>query len=794
MIKNYIKIAWRNITKNKMYSVINIGGLAVGLAVAMLIGLWVWDELSFNKSFVNYDKLGQVQMYQTFNGERGPQLAIPLPLKKELEKYPDFEEISLASWNSEHIIANGDAKFFRNGMYVEPAFTKMMSLEMTQGIQNGLDDVHVIMLSESLAKSLFREENPIHKTIKIDNKDDLSVTGVYKDFPKNSGFSDVGHLLSWKYYEARSSWVKNSMTEWNDNSWQCYVQMAQTSNPEKVHSKIRDIVLNNVNNDRKLANPEVFIHPMSDWHLYSGVENGKMSGGRIQYVWLFGFIGLFVLILACINFMNLSTAQSEKRAKEVGIRKAVGSVRSQLINQFMSESMLTVFISFLLSLLLVFALKPWFSDLAGKTLNLPYLNVNFWIISIAFLGMTGLLAGSYPALFLSSFNTIQTLKGKLALGRFAALPRKIMVVTQFTVSVTLIIGTIIILRQIQYAKNRPLGYDTNNLIYVHMNTPELRSANFETVKSELMQTGVVENVSKSSSPVTDDWSNNSDFQWQGKDLNSHPLFNTVSINHEFASTVGMEFIQGRDFSKSFASDSAGLIINETAARVMGFEDPIGQYVTRGGFEKLQIIGVVKDMITGSPYENQRPSLYFIDKYWYSLYTIKLKASESPSVAIAKLVEAFKKLNPGSPFTYSFADMEYSKKFSSEERIGKLAGFFAILAIFISCLGIFGLASFIAEQRTKEIGVRKVLGASVSHLWQLLTKDFLQLVMISCLIAIPIAYYYLSGWLDAYQYHTEMSWWIFVASSLGAMGITLFTVSFQAIKASLMNPVNSLKSE
>ncbi len=794
MIRNYLKIAWRNLLKNKLYSFINIGGLAVGMAVAMLIGLWVWDELSYNKSFANYEKLGQVQMFQTFNGERGPQVAIPLPLKKELEKYPDFKKVALASWNSEHIIAYGESKFFKNGMYVEPQFTNMFSLNMLSGEQNGLNEVHVIMLSESLAKSLFGTEKPIGKTIRIDNKDELTVSGVFKDFPSNSGFAEVKHLLSWKYYEARNQWVKNSLTEWNDNSWQCYVQMAEQSSPELVHSKIKDITLQNVNADRKLAKPEVFIHPMPKWHLYSGVENGKMSGGRIQYVWLLGIIGLFVLLLACINFMNLSTARSEKRAKEVGIRKAMGSLRTQLINQFMSESILTVFFAFTISLLLVVLSKSWFEDLASKSLELPILNPYFWVLSLIFLLITALLAGSYPALYLSSFNTIKVLKGTFSVGRYAALPRKVLVVLQFTVSVTLIIGTIIVFRQIQHAKNRPLGYDRNGLLFVYLNTPELQKANFETVKNELMTTGVVENVCKSNSPVTNDWSNNSDFHWDGKDTNVHPLFNTVSVNHDFAKTVGMQIIKGRDFSKSMATDSAGLIINEAAAKVMGFQNPIGKYVTRGDFAKLQIIGVARDMVTNSPFETTRPSLFFIDKNWYSLYSIKLKTSQTSSEAIEKIEKVFKNINPGSPFAYTFANLEYNKKFAAEERIGKLASFFAILAIIISCLGIFGLASFVAEQRTKEIGVRKVLGASIFNLWQLLSKDFVVLVLISCFIAAPIAYFYLSNWLQKYEYRTNISWWVFVTSGLGALAITLLTVSYQAIKAAMMNPVKSLKTE
>ena len=794
MLHNYFKIAWRNLIKNKIYSFINIGGLAVGMSVAILIGLWVWDELSYNKSFNNYEKLGQVQMYQTFNGERGPQVAIPLPLKKEIEKYPDFDKITLASWNSEHIIAHGESKFFKNGMFVEPEFTKMFSLEMVNGEHDGLDEVNVIMLSKSLAESLFGAQDPIGKVIRIDNKDDLSVSGVFQDFPLNSGFADVKHLLSWKYYEARNQWVKNSLTEWNDNSWQCFVQLNENSNSELAHYKIKDIVLQNVNEDRKQAKPEVFIHPMNKWHLYSGVDNGKMSGGRIEYIWLFSVIGLFVLLLACINFMNLSTARSEKRSKEVGIRKAMGSQRTQLINQFMSESMLTVFLAFGFSFFLIMVSKPWFEEISNKSLNLPISNPFFWSIILVFLLVTGLLAGSYPALYLSSFNTIKVLKGAYSTGKFATLSRKVLVVVQFSVSVTLIIGTLIVFRQIQYAKNRPEGYDRNGLVFVYLNTPELQNADFETVRNELLNTGVVENVCKSNSPVTNDWSNNSDFHWEGKDIKSHPLFNTVSVTHDFAKTVGMEIVQGRDFSKEFLTDSTGLIINQSAAKVLGFQDPIGKFVTRGNFARLQIIGVVKDIITGSPYELTRPSLFFIDKNWYSLFTIKLKPNQSINASIEKVGKVFKKVNPGSPFKYAFAELEYNKKFVAEERIGKLATIFAILAIIISCLGIFGLASFVAEQRTKEIGIRKVLGATVANLWQLLSKDFIVLVIISCLIAAPIAWYFMNNWLQKYTYRTEISWWIYVAAGIGALTITLLTVSFQAIKAALMNPVKSLKSD
>lgn len=796
MLQNYLKIALRNLLKNKVYSFINIMGLAAGMAVATLIGLWIYDELSYNKSFKNYLKLGQVQMYQTFNEQRGPQTAIPLPLGSELKKFPNFKEVSLASWNFEHIVAAGENKFTKQGMYVEPNFTKMFSLEIVKGTQNGLQDVNVVMLSESLAKSLYGDTDPIGKTIKLDNKANVSITGVFKDFPKNSEFQDVSIFIPWSYYLAEQEWVKGSLNVWDNNSWQCFVQLDQKADFEQSNAVIKSLVFNRIPKPLQTLNPEVFIHPMSKWRLYSDVKDGKYEGGRISFVWLFGIIGLFVLLLACINFMNLSTARSEKRAKEVGIRKAVGSVRGQLINQFLSESILTVIFAFIVSVLLVVLSLSWFNNLASKEMALPYTNPYFWMISLTFILITGLLSGSYPALYLSSFEPVRVLKGTFRAGRFAAIPRKVLVVVQFTVSVTLIIGTIIVYQQIQHAKNRPVGYDRNNLIYVMINTPDLEKAKYETIRTDLLNSGAVEEVSKSSSPVTNVWSNSVGFSWEGKKPNEQPLFSTISTSHNYGKTIGIQIIEGRDFSTEFKTDTAAMIINEAAAKVLGFKNPIGKYVTwtSNDNQKRQIIGVAKNMTMESPFNPTRPAFFFLNNNWASLYNIKLKANMSTSTAIEKVGEVFKRFNPGSPFDYKFVDEEYSQKFASEERIGKLATFFAVLAIFISCLGLFGLASFVAEQRTKEIGVRKVLGASVLNLWQLLSKDFVYLVLISCGIAIPIAYYYLNNWLKNYDYRTEISWWIFALSALGALVITLLTVSYQAIKAATVNPVKSLKTE
>ena len=796
MIRNYFKIAYRNLVNNKTYSFINIIGLASGMAIATLIGLWIMDEMNYNKSFDHYSKIGQMQIYQTFNNIRGPQTAIPFPLGKELKNYSDFKEVAMASWNFEHIVAVDNNKFTRNGMYVEPNFTKIFSLEMVKGTQNGLTDVNVIMLSETLAKSLFGSVEPLGKIVKFDNKADLSVTGVFKDFQNNSDFDEVSFLVPWSYYLADQEWIKNSVNLWDNNSWQCFVQMDEKADIDLTNDKIKDIILHKIPNEMTTLQPELFIHPMNRWRLYSGVKDGKFEGGIITFVRLFGIIGLFVLLLACINFMNLSTARSEKRAKEVGIRKSVGSFKGQLISQFLTESMLTVFIAFVISILLVLLSIGWFNDLAGKQISLPYSNLNYWLVSLSFIIVTGLLAGSYPALYLSSFDPVSVLKGTFRVGKFASIPRKVLVVIQFTVSVTLVIGTIIVYNQILYAKDREVGYDRNGLLYVMINTPDLEKANYETLRNDLINTGMVEEVSKSSSPVTNAWSNTVGFDWEGKEPNSKPLFSNIATSFNYGKTIGLEIIDGRDFSNDFKTDTANLLINEAAAKLIGFKAPVGKYIISNNNKnrKMQIIGVVKNMIMDSPFNPVRPAIFFLDPNWANIYNIKLKTSVATSAALQKVSEVFKKYNPGSPFDYKFVDEDYNNKFASEERIGKLAAFFSILAIFISCLGLFGLASFIAEQRTKEIGVRKILGASVSNLWQLLSKDFVVLVLIASCIAIPISYIYLHEWLQKYEYRTEISWWVFVIAILGALTITLLTVSFQAIKAALMNPVKSLRSE
>jgi putative ABC transport system permease protein len=799
MIRNYFKIALRNLLKHKGYSFINIFGLATGMAVAMLIGLWIYDELSYNKSFQNHDRIAQIMQHQTFDGEVNTQTANPYLLGDEIRAQygSDFKYIVMASWTGEHLLTFEEKKLTKTGNYFEPAITEMLSLKMLKGTRSGLKEMNSVLLSESVAKAYFGEADPLGKVMKVDNKMNVKVTGVYQDLPYNSDFKDLSFILPWELYLSTQPWIKEMTNPWRSNFTQTYAQLAdhammQPSSMAQISAKIKNVKFNKIRPEEKAFKPVVFLHPMSKWHLYSEFKNGINTGGRIEFVWLFGIIGAFVLLLACINFMNLSTARSEKRAKEVGIRKAVGSVRGQLINQFFSESLLVVIIAFGLSLLLVQLILPAFNEVADKKMFLLWSNPVFWLLSVGFTLLTGVVAGSYPALYLSSFQPIKVLKGTFRVGRFAAVPRKVLVVVQFTVSVTLIIGTIVVFRQIQHAKNRPIGYSRDELLTVPINTPDL-TGHYDVLRNDLLKTGVVAEMSESSNPVTSIWAINNGYDWRGKDPSIQGNFAAVSVTHDFGKTIDWEFKEGRDFSREFATDSSAIILNETAVKFMGLKKPLGEIV-KINEKPFQVIGVVKDLVMQSPYSPVFRTSFVLDYKDVNVINIKINPAISSREALAKLEVVFKKHNPSAPFEYKFVDDEYAKKFSDEERIGKLATFFAMLAIFISCLGLFGLASFVAEQRTKEIGIRKVLGASVTNLWGLLSKDFVLLVIISCLISSPIAYYFMNDWVQKYEYHTDISWWVFIASGAGALTITLLTVSFQAIKAALMNPVKSLKTE
>lgn len=796
MLRSYFKIAFRNLTKNKGYTFINIAGLATGMAVALLIGLWIWDELTFNKYHKNYDRLAQVWQHNLYNGVKGSQVSNPYVMAEEIRSNfgSDFKYVLQSTWNFDRILTVGDKKFNKSGMYWEPEVIDMLSLKLLYGSpEHALKDPYSIILSESVAKAFFEDADPVGQTIRINNKSDVKVSGVYEDIPHSSNFREMGFIIPWDLYLIESEWIKNMDDPWGSNFTQTWAQLADNANLEQVSAKIVDVKFNKVDEGGRKYKPEVFLHPMSKWHLYSDFREGKNVGGRIEFVWMFGIIGVFVLLLACINFMNLSTARSEKRAKEVGIRKSIGSMRSQLINQFFSESIVVAVLAFIVSLGLVYLALPAFNEVAGKKLVLLWSSPTFWLIGLGFSLITGILAGSYPALYLSSFEPVKVLKGTFRGGRLASIPRKVLVVLQFSVSVILIIGTIVVFRQIQFAKDRPIGYDRNGLINIYLQTPDIHD-HFEAVRNELKSQAAIVEMTEAGSPTTQVWNSNGGFTWNGKDPALAVDFPNNGVNHEFGKTVGWKFKEGRDFSNEFASDSLAFVINEAAAKFLGFENPIGETLSWNE-TPYKIIGVIEDMIIESPYEPVRASLWHIDRYDNTnLAILKLNPDMSSHEALDKIKAVFTKYNPESPFSYEFVDTEYARKFSDEERVGKLASFFAVLAIFISCLGIFGLASFVAEQRTKEIGVRKVMGASVINLWGMLSKDFILLVGISLIVAMPIAWYFMNNWLQKYQYRSEMAWWIFASAGVGSLFITLLTVSYQSIKAAMANPVNSLRSE
>jgi putative ABC transport system permease protein len=795
MLKNYFTIAWRNLIKNKIYSIINVLGLAAGMAVAVLIALWIWDEVTYDKYHANHDQLAQVMTTYTDNdGKMGTGNAVCMPIADELRrKYgSDFKNISMTSWNFGHVLSVDEKKITSNGMWVEQNFPSMFSVRMLKGNINALSDPSTILINASLAKTFFGDADPINKTIRLDNKDNYKVAGVFEDFPHNTTLNDTKLLLPWKKYITTEKWLKDAATQWNNHSWQAFAQVADKINMDKETEKIKNVVMVH-KNEKTEGKEQAYLFPMNKWRLYSDFKDGMPTGGRIQFIWLFLIIGVFVLMLACINFMNLSTARSEKRAKEVGIRKTVGSVRGQLIRQFLSESVLVAFVSLVFSILFVVLLMPLFNKLADKNIELPWTSFFFWLIMLTFTFITGLISGSYPALYLSRFDPIKVLKGTYRVGRFASLPRKILVVVQFTFSIALIIGTVIVYKQIQYAKNRPVNYRNEGLISINMSTPDLYG-HYDAIRSDLLSTGVVDNMAESSSPTTNVWSNQIGFNWQGKDPNSLPSFGTIAVTQDFGKTIGWQIKEGRDFSKVFATDSLAIVLNESAVKQVGMKQDIVGQTIQFNDKNYTVIGVIKDMIMESPYKPVQPTVFLYDANWANIITIAIKHGEPIKTALSKIETVFKKFNPASPFDYTFNDEDYAKKFADEERIGRLATFFAILAIFISCLGLFGLASFVAEQRKKEIGVRKVLGASVYSLWRMLSKEFALLVFISCFIAIPLAWYYLNGWLKQYEYRTAISFWIFIASAIVALVITIITVSFQAIKAAIANPVESLRTE
>ena len=792
MLKNYFKTAWRNLIKNKIYSFINIGGLAVGMAVAMLIGLWIYNELSINKHFKNYASLYQVIRHQSNEGEIATSWVTPFPMANELKsKYSDFKAVAMCDGGGRHSLEKGDKKVMKDGFFIGEEAINMFSFNILYGDKNPLHDPYSIILTDETARILFNTTNAVGKIVKLDNAHDLKVTAVVAKQPKNSSIV-FDYLLPWNLQESIYPDTKNYVSDWGNDSWRTFVQLNDNANVESVNAKIKDVLLNHFADDKPMqaSRPEIELFPMSKWALYTDFENGKNVGGYIKYVRLFGTLGLIVLLIACINFMNLCTARSSKRAKEIGIRKAVGSLRKQLIAQFLSESMLITIIAFLLSLVIVFFALPYFNKLTNKDMSLFIANPLFWSLIIAFTLLTGLVAGSYPALYLSSFNPVKVLKGKVNTGKGSALPRKVLVVIQFASSVVLMVGTIIIYQQIQHGKDRPIGYVKNGLISVNYSSG--MNKNFNALQNDLLATGVIHSVCKSNSPATENWCSQNGWEWKGsKPGDKTTGINTIATEYNFIKTLGIKLIAGRDFSADYSTDSVAVILNQAAVNLMQLKNPVGETIKWNG-QSRTIIGVVPDLQMESPFQSVSPMIIKFSKDWMNSLIVRINPNVSMSKAINVVKPIFEKHN--SQFEYQFADEEYAKKFNYETLVANLAAVITIIAIFISCLGLFGLASYMAEQRTKEIGVRRVLGASVPYIWRLLSKDFVVLVLIACTIAVPIAWYLMNDWLKTYEYKINIGFSVFALVIATSVVITLLTISFQSIKAAMANPVKGLRTE
>ncbi len=784
MLRHYLRLSWRLLLRSKLYSSINIIGLATGMAVAMLIGLWVWDELSFDQYHLHHERLASILSIWSVNGDVSVETNASVPLAAELRsKFPaDFKDVALVAGGG-HLLIAGEKKIQQWGMWAQPDFPAMMSLRLLKGNPAALRDPGSMLISRWLATSLFGNADPINKSIVLDGQTVMKVGGVYEDLPQNSAFYGTTYLLAWDNKANRGTTLD---ADWYDHHFELYVQLADQASFAKTAAKIKDITKPHVRGSYE----EIGLHPMDQWRLYDEFRNGKAVGGRIRQVRLFALIGCFVLLLACINFMNLSTARSGQRAKEVGLRKTIGSQRRQLIGQFLGESLLMTILAMLLAVGLMVLVFPLYNQLAGKQLTIPWGNPWCWLTLFCFTGLTGLMAGSYPAFYLSHFQPVKVLSGSFRAGPAAALLRKALVVVQFTISIALAIGIIAVFRQIRYAQDRPVGYTREGLITINMNTPEIQG-HYDALRHDLLASRAVENMAESSSPSTEVENSMLGFDWKGRDPNSVPIIGTLFVTYDFGKTLGWTIKEGRDFSRDFPTDSGAFIMNEAAVRYTGLS--VGESIRWHGAAH-PIVGVITDMVMEFPYMPVQPTFFTLlaDRRIHVI-TIRLKPTLPLTPALAAIQSIFRKYDPDSPFEYDFTDEAYSHKFLAEEQMGKLAGFFTVLAVFISCLGLFGLASFVAEQRTREIGIRKVLGATTFQLWGLLSKESVLLVSLSFGIAVPVAWFYLQDWLTAYAYRTPVAWWIFAVTGIGALILTLSVVSVQTIRAALLNPVRNLHS-
>ncbi len=794
MFKNYLKIAFRNLWKTKGYSLLNITGLSIGMAAAILIILWIQNEVSRDRFHEKGDRL-----YVMYNRDKDPSGEIwawnttPKIMAPTLATdYPEVEATSRHS-STTFLFTVGDKKLNAAGSHVDSTFLEMFSFPLIHGnTKYALSQTYNIVLTESFAKTLFGNEEAMGKTVLIDSVHQFTVTGILKDLPNNTMFT-FKYLIPWSYMDV----LGQNDTHWGNNSVRTFTLLKSADLQKAFDEKVKNVTVEHTKNSEMPSTIEVFTQPLHRYYLYGKSENGKLVGGNITMVRLFSVIAAFILLIACINFMNLSTARSEKRAKEVGIRKVVGVNKGLLITQFLGESIILSTISFIVALTIVILVLPAFNTLVSKKLFLPTNDWMFWVYSLGFIFLTGIIAGSYPAFYLSSFNPVKVLKGTYRRVNGLVTPRKVLVTVQFTFAIILIICTIIISNQIRYGLERDAGYSRDNLIYI-FNEGNVQK-NYTFIRNELLNNGAILSSTLSANPITQRWSDSWGFQWDGSTQeDERVMFLRLGSESGFVQTMGIDLVAGRDIDVfQYSTDSTSMLINEAAAKIMRLDDPIGKRVKfKGSDFHMTIVGVIKDFIIESPFQETITPLMVMGPgvYYPSVVHFKLNPANSTTSNLAKIEEVLKKHNPQYPFSYTFTDENYATKFRSVERTGNLVSLFAGLTIFISCLGLFGLATYMAENRVKEIGIRKVLGASVLGITGLLSKEFIGLIIISFVIAAPIAWYFMNSWLQDYSYRVSIEWWVFALTVTAAILITLITVSFQSIKAAVANPVKSLRNE
>jgi len=789
MIRNYFRVAWRNLVHNKAFSAINILGLGLGIACSLVIILWTQDERNVDGFHANGKRLYQVYERNYFDGKVNADYPTQGMLAPELKKQiPEIEYASGLEWNTSNTFEAGDKINKMSGSFAGADFFKMFSYPLLQGnAATALTTPEGIAISRTMAEYFFGSaENAMGKTIRYENSENFPVTAVFENIPANSS-QRFDFLRSWIAFEKENdSWIHH----WGNTDPMTFVQLRADADPVKVEAKIKDFV-DRYKGKSKAMVTELALQPYTDKYLYSRFKNGQIDGGRIEYVRLFSIVAVFILLIACINFMNLATARSSKRAKEVGVRKVVGAGRAILAGQFMGEAMLLTLLSVAAAVVIAILLLPAFNSVTGKELSVPLNKPFFWIILAGLLLVSGVVSGSYPALFLSSLHPIRVLKGNVKPGSGAAFFRKGLVVFQFALSIILLVGMIVVYRQVDYIQSKNIGYDRQNLVYMPLEG-EL-SEKYSLFKEKAGQLPGIESISKIRQAPTHIGNHTGDIKWPGKQPDVVVSFVNTAVGYDFIKTMKLELVAGRDFSRDYGTDTAGYIVNEAALQRIGYKDPIGKPLSWGSHAGT-IIGVIKDFHVASMQTAIEPMIIRLDenRKWGTIL-VRTQAGKTRE-AIAGLEKTCKALNPKFPFTYLFSDQEFDKLYKSEQVVSKLANYFAFLAIFISCLGLFGLATFTAEQRTKEIGVRKVLGASVRGIVSMLSKDFLKLVLVAIIVATPVAWYCMNRWLQDYAFRADISWWIFVVAGAAAIVIALGTVSFQAIKVALTNPVKSLRTE